>query len=140
MNEAVMSQSQFDAAPEHRVRFSRRLLIYAAVWLLAVLAFELFLQPEGLTETDLSPIQQRIRLPLYSPLMAVVGLAQSVTWPTFPSSSALDVSAACFVVHAIAALTRSRRGSVIALTCAQTLLLTVAVIYYVRQSQLPTGG
>jgi len=139
MNEAVMSHPQLDTVSEHRVRFSRRLLTYFAVWFLAVLAFGVFLQPEGLTETDLTPFQQRIRLPLYTPLMAVAGLAQSVTWPTFPSSSALDAAAACFVLHAIVALTRSRRSSLIAFTCAQALLLTVAVVYYVRQSQLPTG-
>jgi len=131
---------QLYAASGHRIRFSGRLLIYIAVWLLAVLAFEVFLQPEGLTETDLTPFQQRIRLPLYTPLMAVLGLAQSVTWPAIPTPFDLCGAAACFGLHAIAALTRSRRSSLIAFTCVQALLLTASVVYYVRLCRLPSGG
>jgi hypothetical protein len=119
--------------------FKRRLVTYLAIWLVAALAFEILLQPEGLTETDLTPFQQRIRMPVYVPLMAVIGLAQSVTWPTFPDSSALDVAAACLVLHAVVALSLARRGSFLALATIQTLLLTIAVIYFIHHSHLPSG-
>ena len=140
MNEAAMNTPQTDAGPEQRVSFSRRLLIYFAVWLLAALAFQFFLHPMGLTETALTPIQQRISWPVYTPLMIVVGLAHAVTWPDFPQAWVGFAAAAFLVFHAILALTRARRSSFVALTSAQALLLTVAVIYFVRQSQLPSGG
>lgn len=121
------------------VPFRRRLVIYLAIWFVTALAFEIFLQPEGLTETDLTPFQQRIRMPIYVPLMTVVGLAQSVTWPTFPGTSALDVAAACLALHAVVALSLAHRGSFLALATVQALLLTVAIVYFVRQSHLPSG-
>jgi hypothetical protein len=140
VNQTAVSFPQTDAGPDRRVSFSRRLRIYFAVWLLTALAFQVFLQPEGLTVTDLTPIQQRIRWPFYTPVMAVVGLAQAFTWPAFPQASAGFAAAGGLVLHAMFALTRARRSSFIALTSAQALLLTVAVIYFVRQSQLPRGG
>ena len=139
MNEAAMSFPQTDALPQ-RVRFRSRLLIYFTGWLLAALAIQIFLEPEGLTVTHLTPIEQRISWPFYTPFMAVVGLAQAVTWPDFPQATAGLAAATCFVLHAIIALACGRRSSFIALTAAQALLLTIAVIYFVRQSQLPSGG
>jgi cbb3-type cytochrome oxidase subunit 1 len=135
-----MSLSPFDSDSEDYVWFGRRLLIYLSVWFLAVLVCEVFLRPEGFSETSLTPFQQRIRWPLYAPLMAVVGLAQSVTWPTFPGALAITVAAVCLILQAIVSLTRSRSRSLVALTCVQALLLTVAVVYLVRLSKLPTGG
>lgn len=123
----------------HHVRFRRRLFIYIALWLLAALAFQVFLRPLGLTETDLTPIQQRIRWPLYTPLMAVIGLAQAGTWPANPQAIAGIAAAAVFVLHAVSMLTRARPRSLIALAAAHALLLALAVIYYVRWSQLPSG-
>ena len=134
MNEIAMS------VPAQRVSLRKRLLIYLAVWALSALAFQVFLQPMGLTETDLTPTEQRIRWPLYTPLMALVGLAQSFTWPASPGAFAGLGAFACFAVHAVVALSRTRCGSLAGLFCIQTLLLAVAVIYYVRHSHLPTGG
>ncbi len=140
MNEAAMNHPQVDAGPEHSVSFSRRLLIYFAVWLLAALAFQFFLQPIGLTETALTPIQQRIRWPIYTPLMIVAGLAHAVTWSDFPQAWVGFAVAALLVLHAILALTRARRSSFVVLISTQALLLTFAVIYFVRLSELPSGG
>jgi uncharacterized membrane protein len=134
MNEVAMSVSA------QRVSLRKRLLIYLAVWALSGLAFQVFLQPMGLTETHLTPTEQRVRWPIYTPLMALVGLAQSFTWPASPGTSAGFAAFACFAVHAVVALTRTRWSSVAGLFCIQTLLLAVAVIYFVRHSQLPTGG
>ena len=132
MNEAATSLT-------HHVRFRHRLFIHIALWLLAALAFQVFLRPLGLTETDLTPIQQRIRWPLYTPLMAVIGLAQAGTWPANPPALAGMAAAAVFVLHAILMLTRARPRSLIALAVAHALLLALAIIYYVRWPQLPSG-
>lgn len=114
-----MRLPQIDAHPQRRVRFRSRLLIYFALWLLAALAFQIFLQPQGLTETHLTPIQQRISWPLYTPFMSVVGLAQAVTWPDFPKALAVFVAAVCFALHAILALACARRSWYIALAAAK---------------------
>jgi hypothetical protein len=138
MNETETSQP--GTISERRVRVGTRLLIYIAMWLLAALAFQLVLQPDGLTETDLSPIQQRVRWPLYTPIMAAVGLAQAFTWPDFPGSTAFWVAVACFAVHAAVALTRSHYIAFIALSLAQAFLFVIAVIFFFRHTQLPTAG
>src|SRR6187401_283957 len=109
MNETAKSLPQIDATPECCVRLRHRLLIYFAVWLLAALAFQIFLQPLGLTETDLTPIEERIRWPLYTPIMAVFGLAEAATWPRSPQALAGISALAAFVLHAVVALTRVRR-------------------------------
>lgn len=140
MNETAIGLLQTDAGAERRVSFSRRLLIYGAVWLLAALAFQVFLQPEGLTETSLAPMQQRIRWPLYTPLMAMVGLSYAVSWPDSPREDVGLAAGAGLVLHGILALACARRSRFIAFTLAQTLLLTVAVIYFIRQTQLPGDG
>jgi hypothetical protein len=140
MNEAATSLPEFDSTPERGIRFSARLLAYCGVWLLVALAFQFVLPPDGLTETDLSPIQQRIRWPLYTPIMAAVGLAQAATWPDFPGSLAVTIATAVFVVHAVAALTRSSRPAFVGLIFAQAVLLGIAVIYFIRHTQLPTTG
>lgn len=140
MIESAMSVPQPRAVPKDRIRFGRRLLVYLAVWLLAAFAFQVFLKPEGLTETDLSSLQQRISRLLHTPVMAVLGLAQSVTWPGIPGATGGFAAAACFVSQAILTLTRARRRPFIALMLVQALLLTVAVVHFVRQSRLPSGG
>ena len=140
MNEAQKILTRFSAVPENRVRFSTRLLIYVAMWLFAALVFQAFLQPAGLSETELTPIQQRLLWPLYTPVMAVVGLAQAGTWPVFPSALAILAGGACFAVHGIIALSRKQWSSIVALAGVHALLLAIAVIYFVRQAQLPTGG
>jgi len=140
MTEAATSLSHFDAAPEQRVRLGTRFLVYFSVWLFAALAFQIFLRPEGPTESDLSPIQQRLLWPLYAPLMVVVGLVHAVTGSSrFPDWAPWAVVAG-FVVHFIIALTRVRRSSFVAFISIQVLFLAIAVIYFVRQSYLPTGG
>ena len=55
MNEAAMNSPHAGGVSERQVGFSKRLLGNLAVWLLAALAFQIFLRPAGLTETDLTP-------------------------------------------------------------------------------------
>jgi hypothetical protein len=140
MNEAATSVSPFDVPPEHRVRLSTRVLVYFSTWILVALAFQILLRPEGPTETDFSPLQQRLLWPLYAPLMVVVGLVQAATGSArFPNWAPWLVVAG-FAVHFIIALTRVRRSSFVALIAIQVPFLVIAVIYFVRQSYLPTGG
>jgi hypothetical protein len=122
-----------------RICFRIRLLIYLGVWLLAALAIQLMLRPEGLIESDLTPLQQRFLWPLYIPVMVALGLAQAFTWPDFPGAGVSLIAGGALAVHAAVALTRVRRGSFLVLTCVQGVFL-VAVVYFVRQSELPSGS
>jgi hypothetical protein len=138
MNAATTSPSPFD--PGHRIRLRNRFLVYSAVWLLVTLAFQIFLQPEGPAESDFSPLQQRLLWPIYTPLMVVVGLIQAATGSTlFPDWVPWTIVAG-FAVHFLITLTRTRRFTFAAFICIQVLFMTVAVIYFVRQSYTPTGG
>ena len=140
MNDAATSRSPFAATPEPGVRLRTRFLVYFSVWLLAVLAIQIFLPPEGPSETDRTAIHQRLLWPFYTPLMVVVGLARAATWPSrFPDWLPWAIVTG-LAVHFIVAATRSRRSSFVAVTCFQVLVLAVGVIYFVRQSFLPTGG
>lgn len=140
MNDAATSRSPFAAAPKRGVPLRTRVLVYFSVWPLAVLAIQIFLPPEGPSETDLTAIQQRLLWPLYTLLMVVVGLARAATWPgRFPDWVGWAVVTG-LAFHFIVAATRSRRSSFVAVTCFQVLVLAVGVIYFVRQSFLPTGG
>ena len=109
-------------------------------WILAAVAFQIFLQPLGLTETSLTPLQQRMQWPLLTPIMVIVGLAQASTWPAAPHAFVGISVAVGIVFHAIAALTISRLKSFIVLMFVQMGFLTVAVICFVRWSQTPSGG
>jgi len=130
----------FETPREPRVRLSTRLLVYFSSWLLVAVAFQPFLQPEGPTESALSPTQQRLLWPLYTPLMVVVGLVQVVTGPGHFPGWAPWVVVAGLAVHFIMAMTRARRLSFAAFTGIQILVLAVGVLYFVRQSHLPSGG
>jgi len=135
-----MSPSPLAANPGQGIQLRTRVLVYFSVWLLAVLTIQIFLPPEGPSETDRPAIQQRFLWPLYTPLMVVVGLAQAATWPgRFPDWVGWTILSG-LAVHFIVAATRSRRSSFVAVTCFQVLVLAVGVISFVRQSYLPTGG
>lgn len=143
MDKAVRIFSQFGVIPEPsfaRVRLTIRLAVYFSVWVLVAVAFQVFLQPEGPTESSFSPLQQRLIWPLYTPLMAVIGLAQAATWPKHWPDWAPWVVVIGLAIHGVVTLTRSRRSTFLIFTGVQVLVLTVAVVYFVRQSYLPTGG
>lgn len=127
-------------SPGRCVRFRIRIFSYFAGWVLVALAFQVFLQPLGLTETALTPIQQRMLWPLWAPVMVIVGLAQAATWPASPQAVVGISVAVGMVFHAFAALTISHFKAFIVLMLAQMGFLTIAVIYFVRWSQLPSGG
>src|SRR5215218_10227701 len=113
-----MSFSHIDPVPQHQVRFSRRLAIYLSVWLLAALALEVFLRPEGLTETSASPLEQRLWLPIYTPLMVILGLAQAATWPRDHFAHwAVAAAFICFLVHGIFTLRAGKRAWFLVLAC-----------------------
>ena len=140
MNKVAMSPSPLAANPGQGIQLRTRVLVYFSVWLLAVLTIQIFLPPEGPSETDRTAIQQRLLWPLYTPLMVVVGLARAATWPSrFPDWLPWAVVTG-LAFHFIVAATRSRRSSFVAVTCFQVLVLAVGVIYFVRQSFLPKGG
>ena len=120
-------------------RFSKRLLMYLTVWVIGSLAFQAFLRPDGLTETDLSEAQQRLRWPLYTPIMVVFGLAQSATWPAFPGSMAMAVAVIVLLLLAVVVLACARPRAFAALLGVHSLTLAVAVVYFVRYSRLPSG-
>lgn len=123
-----------------RVSIARRVLYYGAVWLFAVIAFQVLLKPDGLTESNLGELQQRVRWPLYAPIMATLGLAKAFTWPRDATGGTVFAAAVCFAVHAILTITQSHRRAFVLMICIQAALLVVAVIYFIRFSRLPAGG
>ncbi len=139
MNEAAISPTQKQVAPEYRIRFRVRLAIYLCVWLLAVLAFEGFLRPEGLTETHLSPLQQRLQWPLYTPLMVFFGLGQALSTPSDTPQFYFWICLILFLAHAALSLTRTHLASFSILIGVQTATIAVAVSYFIHFSRLPTG-
>ena len=139
MNEAVIRTKHSDTASRCGVRFRMRFLIYLAVWLLAAVAFEIFLRPEGLTETHLTPLQQRLLWPLYTPLLVFFGLAQAVSTPRDIPQSFFWVVVALLVAHAALTLSRNRPIVFAALIGVQALTLAVAVTCFIHFSRLPHG-
>ncbi|CAN5724215.1 hypothetical protein BH11VER1_BH11VER1_21350 [soil metagenome] len=135
-----MNSMQPNSVFEQRFRFKTRLFIYLAIWLLAAMAFQFFLPPEGATVTELTPFQQRIRWPLYTPIYLLVGLAQSFAWPERISSWAGVAATLCFLFHAVLTLTLSRRFAFLIMCGLQVVLVVVSVVYFIRFSQLPSGG
>ena len=123
-------------AARPRISLKRRVHFYCAGWLCAAVALQIFLQPEGLTVTDQGPLQQRLLWLAFTPLMAIFGLAQALTGPVTPSLPMFLLAAACLLTHGFFMIRSADRGRFTVLGGAQIILLTIAVIYFVRQSQL----
>jgi hypothetical protein len=117
-----------------------RVIAFFALWILAAVAFEIFLAPEGSTVTDKSELHQRLTLPLWTPLLAAFGLAQAATWPHSFPAWAVFAPGCYFCVQAVSCLVFSRRSVFASLCSLQVVMLTIAVVYFVRFSRLPSGG
>jgi hypothetical protein len=139
VNEATLSPTESDSVPKNRIRFRTRLLGYLAVWLLAALAFEAFLRPQGFTETHLTPLQQRLQWPLATPLMVFFGLAQALTIPRDIPQSFFWLCVTVFLAHAIMVLRCTQFPMFATLMGLQALTLAVGVAYFVHFSRLPDG-
>lgn len=117
-----------------------RILWYFSTWLLAVVAIQLILKPQGVTETALSATQQRIRWFLWTPISIVVGLAQAITWPKELSAWAVVTSAICLLVIAVVALVQDRAKIFFVAMILQIIVIIVSVIYLKRLDSLPRGS
>lgn len=124
---------------ERGLSFTQRIAVYLGLWLLAVIAFEIWLTPEGMTETHLTEAQQRIQWPLYTPLMVVVGIVEPFS-PSGDLTSNGGWIAVVFLVHAVVMLTSKRLPVFAGLACVQLALLAIGVVNFIRLSQLPSGG
>ena len=119
--------------------FGAKLLIYLGVWLLAVLTLELFLEPEARTQSELSPLEQRLIWPLWTPLMVLFGLGHAFSLPrSIPESFSLTVFAA-FIVHAVLTLRAKRPFFFAALIGLQLIVLLGAMASFIHLSRLPDG-
>ena len=122
------------------VSFARRCFGCGAMWLAAALAFQVFLKSEGLTETNLNEMQQRIGWLFSTPIMAAAGLAEAFVWPRGFRSGGVSAAVVCLTGLSIITLTRSSRRAFVAMICINIIILAVAVTYFVRFSRLSTGG
>ena len=132
-----------DTIPTMRasIGIGARVAVYLAVWLLAVLAIEVFLIPDSPTESHLTPLEQRLIWPLYTPLMVLVGLEQAVAWAGGEFEMVrFAVIAVSLAAQGIIALAISRRDWFFACTLLQVALLSVGVVYFIHLSRLPSGG
>jgi hypothetical protein len=117
-----------------------RLLIYLAVWLLAALAFEALLRPQGFTETHLTPLQQRLQWLFATPLMVFFGLAQALLTPRDIPQSFFWLCVTVFLAHAIMVLRRTQLPMFATLIGLQALTLAGGVAYFIHFSRLPDGS
>jgi hypothetical protein len=140
MKEAATSRSDFDSSSKQIVRLVTRVCVYFFIWLLAAIAFQIFLHPQGTTETDLTLLEQRLAWAISTPLMVVIGLSQAVMWPHQFTDGLFGVVVTGMLLHILVTFTSSRRLLFIGLTCIQILFLVTAVVYFFRYSNLPTGG
>ena len=124
----------------YSARFRTRCIAYVSIWLLAVLAYQVFVGPDSPTETDLSPLQQFIRLPLYLPLMATLGLARALELPlhrTIEQSSdfstfvAFLVSVATFATVGTFTLKCSRNRAFVPMLFIHAAIVTIGLIFYI---------
>lgn len=123
-----------------RIKVRWRLLGYAAVWLLAALAVQLFLRPEGLTETSLNEAQQRALWLLYTPVMATIGLSHALERVRNLADWVPVIIVICFVLHAIVTLIQSRTRSFAIMLLIQIVVLSLAITSFIDLSRLPAGG
>jgi len=139
----AMSPAESDPLPETDIRFRTRFFFYLAIWLFAALVIQVFLPPEGIVATDLTPFQQRIRWLFGIPLIAMLGLARALTWPWYPSDHsppdsaslpALLVSICCLIAIGTITLTRHRWCYLIPALCLHATILLVSIPFYIRFS------
>lgn len=141
-----MNAHEATATPRH---FSRRFAAYLAVWILAAVAFEVLLKPEGLTETDLTEFQQRLRWPLHTPLMVLLGIWQAIGW-SITSFGAVrgDFAAACVGLAgflwllAVAALVlkRNRLPTFASMLVVHAVTVGIGVFFFLQLAREPSGG
>ncbi len=122
------------------MRFRSRLLVFIGLWLLAGVAFEVFLQPEGLTETAETETHQRLMWPLVAPLMVAIGLAEDTDWSAFPTGGAMLASVGCLGLQALCTLLCKNWRLLLVAGFVQTLLLASGVVGLIHLSGLPSGG
>jgi hypothetical protein len=129
------------AAASHAKRISvkSRFVLYAALWLVAMMTVELLMRPEGNTETDLNGLQQRLLWPFQTPLLVMFGLAEILSASDGPGLLALLAAALCFGIHAIVTLTRTELRSFRWMVVAQGILLAIAVTGFLHFANLPSG-
>ena len=124
----------------------QRVIAYLVLWLIAAIAIQIFLKPEGLTETDLSPFQQRIRWPIYTPLMIALGLGRVITLPLLPllhwSNEMLTfwIAFVGLAVIGIITLTRRSRQVFVDMLCVNAVLLAISVFFFLQIAAIPSGG
>ena len=124
----------------------QRVIAYLVLWLIAAIAIQIFLKPEGLTETDLSPFQQRIRWPIYTPLMIALGLGRVITLPLLPllhwSNEMLTfwIAFVGLAVIGIITLTRRSRQVFVVMLCVNAVLLAISVFFFLQIAAIPSGG
>ena len=137
MNGTAIDQPELDAHSRSRVRFGARIIPYGGIWLAAAFANSL------LADGDFTGYERFIGA-LLTPVAAVFGLAMALTGrPTEISDLPIwpvALAAGLFGVHAVITLTRTRPTSLAVMLGIQVVLLSVAAIYLVRLSKLPSGG
>jgi hypothetical protein len=117
-----------------------RVLLYLIPWLCTVAAFFFSLYPESAHDTAQSPLEQALRLPFWTPLLATLGLAEGFWRMGLSHPIAGVIAALCLLVHAGIMLSNRRLAPLIGLLAIQVMMLGIAVAGFVHLSKLPWGG
>lgn len=129
------SPTESDAVRGNPIHLHTRLLVYLAVWLLAALAIQVFLQPEGLTVTFLTPSQQRVEWLLFTPFMVYWGLEHHFSLPQY----SFWLFVAIVIAHGIQTLRCTQFLAFAVLIGLQVVTVASAVVFFIQRWRLPVG-
>ena len=139
MKEAATSSTQSDSELNDRVPFIVVLFVYLAIWFLADIAFHVLTKDVVKHSTSSDLIVRLSTRVMETPINIIAGLSLAVGEIIAPDSQDADwlllptLIGVCVFGHAVLTLSCVRRRAFIAFSCAQVLLLTVGVIFHLRQ-------
>ncbi len=134
MNGTAIYAPNFNGLLKCSVRFRTRCVAYVAVWLAAGILYWLLVGPDSATETSLTSTQQFIRLPLWLPILAWVGIARAMGGPNSIGHSAFPMvfSLAWLIFVCVFSITRRHLGSLLCMICLHTATLGLAYMFLLR--------
>jgi hypothetical protein len=115
---------------QRSVSLGMRVIAYGAIWVLAAVILEVIVPPGSPLNSPGTPVQQRIELLHYLPLMVVTGLTK-VFPREFPYL--MDVAwgwSACLAAIGVLTVTCRRLSSFVWMLCVHVAILSVGLIVF----------
>jgi hypothetical protein len=125
------------------VSLRARWLTFFSLWIVAAIACEIFLPLQGATETAVSPLEQRLWMPIELPLFMVFGLAQAFVWPRelwFASGWWMLLAFSYWFFLCIWMLNARQFHQLVGASCLAVVSVCVCIVFLIRLDAFPTGG